>query len=233
MSFTFKQFHIDDAHCAMKISTDGVLLGAWIDVDDVRRVLDVGTGSGLIALMMAQRFENATIAAVEIMEDAVSDAYENVANSPWSNRINIHCCDFMDYHDDKPYDLIVSNPPFFDTAVKSLDMARASARHANKSLSYCSLIERATAMLAPRGSLAMVLPAEYEDDMIFRAELAKLYIRRICRVVSVTGKKPLRLLCQLSPTPGNSESSTLIIRDTLGNFTEDYRRLTQSFYLKF
>ena len=115
--FQFKRFSIKQDHCAMKVGTDGVLLGAWCDVTDARHILDVGAGSGLVALMVAQRNYRAIIEAVEIDRDSASDADYNFKHSPWSNRLNLKNIDFLDYRPSIKFDLIVSNPPFFDLSL--------------------------------------------------------------------------------------------------------------------
>ena len=233
MSFSFKQFHIDDSHCGMKISTDGVLLGAWADCSDAGSVADVGAGSGLIAVMLAQRFTIPCITAVEIDRDACIDASLNVSKSPWSHRINVQCCDFNNWLPDKPVDAIVSNPPFFTEDLHSPSRSRALARHADKGLSFNSILSRASDILSPTGTISLILPAELEDEVIFKAELSHLKPYRLCHVFSRPGKKALRFLVELGFTDKACEFTSLYIRDNDGAFSKDYIRLTRDFYLDF
>ena len=129
LCFEFKQFTVWHDKCAMKVGTDGVLLGAWANVESAKHILDVGTGTGLIALMLAQRTVQADVTAIEIDSMAAIQARENIAHSPWKNRITLFNCDFRYFHDDLKYDLIVSNPPYFVNALKCLDKQRNMARH--------------------------------------------------------------------------------------------------------
>lgn len=232
MSFGFKQFTVDDSQCGMKISTDGVLLGAWVTAPvGSAHVLDVGTGSGLIAMMIAQRALEADIVAVDIDEGAVNDARSNFLSCPFANRLNVRLCDFTSM-EDGDYDLIVSNPPFFTSGETSPEKRRAAARHVS-SLGYVSLIERASAMLTDDGRLAMILPAEVEEDVVFNAELARLKVARLCRVQTVAGKPSRRFMVELSRHDITPTIDTLTIRDPHGCPTPEYMALTADFYLNF
>ncbi len=161
--FQFKQFTVWHDKCAMKVGTDGVLLGAWAPVDDARRILDVGTGTGLVALMLAQR-SDALITAIEIDESAVCQAIENSERSPWSHRITVVQADFNTYKPDEKYDLIVSNPPYFTNSMRCPDHQRNHARHTD-TLTYETLVRRASGLLSESGTLAVVLPAEMAESV--------------------------------------------------------------------
>lgn len=140
-SFKFKQFTIFHDKCAMKVGTDGVLLGAWAPADKAKRILDVGTGTGLIALQLAQRNPHARITAIEIDAAAAGQATENVSHSPWADRVEVICHDFRDYQPENRFDLIVSNPPYFIDALKCPDEQRCTARHAgNLNYDYCFVV---------------------------------------------------------------------------------------------
>ena len=134
--FQFKQFTVRHDKCAMKVGTDGVLLGAWAPVQDVKRILDVGAGSGLISLQLAQRNPEAVITSVEIDPAAAAQAQENIQSSPWSNRMEVVCCDFRKYHPEDKFDLIVSNPPYFVDALRCPDNQRCMARHTSEHSRY-------------------------------------------------------------------------------------------------
>ncbi|MGL5464298.1 MAG: tRNA1(Val) (adenine(37)-N6)-methyltransferase, partial [Aeromonas veronii] len=155
--FTFKQFHINHDRCAMKVGTDGILLGAWAPVEQARRVLDIGTGSGLIALMLAQRSRSdCRLDAVELDINAASQARENAAASPWADRVTIIESAIQDYQA-APYDLVVSNPPYFVAGQSFSDPARALARHTG-ALDSHALLAACDRLLSPNGQVALVLP---------------------------------------------------------------------------
>ena len=235
MAFSFKQVHVEDTHCGMKISTDGVLLGAWTRTPPPSaHILDVGAGSGLIALMLAQRCPSAHITALELDLNAVTDLSSNIQSSPWADRIEAVQGDFQTFtpQEDILYDLIVSNPPFFDTGIVSPDTSRAGARH-RAGLDYRSLIANAHNLLSADGSLAMIVPAECESDLVLHAELARLNVSRLCHVITRPGKSAKRLLVQLDRHPGHCSDSRLTIRDVHDQWTPEYIALTKDFYLNF
>lgn len=227
----------------MKIGTDAVLLGAWASTADstlgeathLRSILDVGTGSGVIALMMAQRFQHAQITAVEIDEDACREADNNFRASCWSSRLNVCQTDFRTFQPedvDSTFDLIVSNPPFFVTGygADAPDMARRDARQ-DSTLPLSALIKRSADMLSPDGSLCLVLPAEREKELKFQATLYKLNLRRICYVSTVPTKPPRRILTCLSPVSGPLSEEKFSIHTSDSDYTPEYIGLVNDFYL--
>lgn len=216
----------------MKPGTDGVLLGAWATPFQSEKVLDVGTGTGLIALMMAQRFENAEITGVDIDNEAVKESAQNFRNSPWSDRLNSMEQDFREMQFLSDYDLIVSNPPFFRNGVASPSQQRTFARH-EASLPLNILLKQAYEALSPSGVLAIITPADYEEDVIYQAALMKLFPTRICKVISVEGKSPKRIMWEFSKRDEGTHQETLIIRDSKNRFTKEYIDLTKDFYLDF
>ena len=237
--FQFKQFTLRDGRCAMKIGTDGVLLGAWASpvrpADGPLRILDVGAGSALVGLMMLQRFQTATVQAVEIDPEACKDASENAQASPFADRITIVNDDFSHFAlqpQDGSFDMIVSNPPFFSTGLRAPHGSRATARHQG-ALNYESLIRHASRALTKSGVLAMVTPADAENSLTETAEFAGMKVRRLCRVSTRAGRGPNRLLWALSPTDGPCATTQLTIRDNDNNYTDEYRQLTKDFYLHF
>ena len=157
--FTFKQFEINHEGCAMKVGTDGVLLGAWCSSQSARRIADVGTGTGLISLMCAQRNATAKIDAIEIDSSAAKCARENVARSVWNDRIEVIESAIQQFSTEERYDLIVSNPPYFSETLQSPDPSRATARH-NCSLPHRDLIDAAKRLLTPEGRLSIILPTD-------------------------------------------------------------------------
>lgn len=229
--FRFKQFAVLNDRTAMKVGTDGVLLGAWCPVEGVRRVLDVGTGCGVIALMIAQRNPIAVLDAIDIDHDAIEEATLNFADSPWNNRLTAIKCDFNSMKEEERYDLIVSNPPYFTNGVLPTGDARTTARHTG-TLNYNQLIDKAARLLSDDGSLALITPIEAENDIIQASTFASLPTRRITRVIPVEGAAPKRILWQLSRRDIPYHEETLTIAHSDGSFTSEYIALTGAFYLK-
>lgn len=215
----------------MKVGTDGVLLGAWAGVDGVSTAVDAGCGTGLIALMLAQRGVG-RIAAVDIDRVAVDEAAANVAASPWPDAVELHCADFIDWAAQRPgtVDLVVCNPPFFTETLQSADSRRAAARHEG-SLGVSSLLKASATILNERGRVALVAPASREGEIALLAAQSGLSVNRLARVASKPGKPPKRVLAELSRSIGPTEVTTIFITDETGGVGEEYRRLTTDFYL--
>ena len=231
-SFTFKQFTVHHDKCAMKVGTDGVLLGAWAPVDDAVRILDVGTGTGLIALQMAQRNTHAFVTAIEIDSDAAMQAMENTQVSPWAERIGVVCADFKDFHPDGMYDLIVSNPPFFVDALRCPDRARNRARHAGE-LNYDSLFQHSAELLTENGRISVIVPYEVEKLVEDAAWVHSLYLEHRTRVCTKEGKPPRRVLMTFGRKLQMFREDVLCISSSDGSYTEAYQNLTGEFYLNF
>lgn len=231
--FRFKRFSVTNRKSAMKVGTDGVLLGAWAAIPDGRCLaLDAGCGTGVISLMLAQRNEQSVVTGIEIDTDAADEATANAAASIFSGRVNIINGDFLDMDENCGFDLIACNPPFFTETTKSEDPARAAAR-TEGSLSLRSLLEKSRKLLNPSGKLAIVIPAQRRGEVEFESSLAGLYVTRVCSVVTVTGKPPRRLLIELSRNCAPCEESTLVISERTGDYTKEYIELLKDFYLKF
>ena len=231
--FHFKQFTIRQDRCTMKVGTDGVLLGAWVDVAHSNWTLDVGAGTGLIAMMMAQRNSQARIDAIDIDGDACSQASENVANSLFKDRIRIIRQSFFDYSSEKKYDLIVSNPPFFKNALPCPDKRRNAARH-NDSLPLKQLVEHAISLLSANGRIALILPVLLADELDFIVATHRLYERRRTNVITIEGGRPKRFLIELSvkrPLIQEDAYKTLILETKGHQRTAPYEALTKDFYL--
>ena len=231
--FQFKQFLVTQEKSALKVGTDGVLLGAWCNVEGAKQILDVGTGTGLIALMLAQRTD-ALIDAVEINEEAGTDACRNFQRSPWKDRITLHCADFNQFIsvDSARYDLVVSNPPFFRSSLRSRDHAASQARH-DITLSFFQLISGAQKILNKTGRLSVIIPVESLDDFRETARLAGLYLSRKTIVIPGTGKAPKRALLEFTVQPGYPASEELVILNANGQYSSDFVSLTKDFYLNF
>jgi tRNA1Val (adenine37-N6)-methyltransferase len=223
----------------MKVGTDGVLLGAWSPTaishqHSAFSILDVGTGSGLVALMMAQRCLEAQIDAIDIDEEAVKQAKENIDASPWRARLHAYCRSLQDWEPSTQYDLIVSNPPYFQNSLKNPDKGRELARHTD-SLSYEELIAHSARLLAPNGLLALILPAEAEQEIRQLAQRYSLYCTHVTRVYSKESKPARRVLIafkyQHSAISIQPSEDTLVLEDDKGGRSAAYQELTKDFYL--
>ncbi len=229
--FKFKQFTVVQEKSAMKVGTDGVLLGSWADVRQRKNILDVGTGTGLIALMLAQR-SNAQITAVELEEKAAEEAKLNVNASLWKDRVHVHCISFQHFlkHADRQFDLIVSNPPFFSNSAKANDLSRTMARHTD-TLSYSELILGSSRLLNIEGCLAVILPLETSIGFEKLAIESGFSLQRKTLVKPKSGKDVNRVLLSFGKNTTTIVGDTITIYDENGQWTESYKDLTRSFYL--
>lgn len=227
--FKFKQFTVYHDKCAMKVGTDGVLLGAWCDVAGVRRMLDVGTGTGLIALMAAQRSE-AHVTALDVDAAAVEQARENCDASPWAERIDVVQADFCSYRPGGLFDCIVSNPPYFVEDVHCPDKQRNMARH-TAGLTFASLLERVGALLSEEGRFSVVLPAVAVADFVYQAMRNKLYLSRRTLVCTKSGVLPKRALLEFSRVENTCRESVLTIESEHHKYTPEFVELVKDFYL--
>lgn len=235
MSFQFKQFSVEQDRCAMKIGTDGVLLGAWAPIENQPfSVLDIGAGTGIIALMIAQRSHAEQIDALEIDENAYEQAVENFENSPWSDRLfcfHAGLDEFMDEPEDE-YDLIVSNPPFYTEDYQSGNEQRDLARFSD-ALPFEDLVEAAELLLSENGIFAVIVPFKEEEKLIALANQFDLFPMKITRVKGTPATETKRSLLAFSRTPiEDFLVDELIIETSRHNYTEDYISLTKDFYLK-
>ncbi len=219
--FRFKQFTVFQSQCAMKVGTDGTLLGAW--ARGGQRILDIGAGTGLLALMMAQRFPDAKVFGVEIDAQAARQAQENVAASPFSDRIVISCQDFRQCVEGQ-YDTIVSNPPFFDQSLKSPDTQRTAARHTS-SLSYRDLMSGAFSRLSNDGHFSVVIPADCKSKLESEAYLSGFFVSRVCAVRTSSRKPVKRYLLEFCKKVSGLQQEEIVIG------SESYYELVNGFYL--
>lgn len=231
--FSFKKFTIYHHKSAFKVGTDGVLLGACADVINVKRILDIGTGTGLIAIMLAQR-SDAVITAIEPDHESYLQACENVNKSGWSDRINVVCTDLQAYSPfNLKFDLIVTNPPYFTDSLKNPDPRKSAARH-NDSLTSEELLAGVSRLLDEQGNLQLILP--YVEGNIFIAEAYKygLYCNNILKIKPLPDSDIRRLILTFSRERLNvSEKFLTIEHGKRHEFTEEYMNLTREFYLKF
>jgi tRNA1Val (adenine37-N6)-methyltransferase len=232
-SFRFKQFSIRHDRCAHKVGTDGVLLGAWVDSSDAKRILDVGTGSGVIALMLAQHSGQDThLDAIDISAEDCAQAKENVAASPWSTKVEVKNISFQEF-ESKPYDLIVSNPPFFINSARPPIEGRTRARH-TESLPQEEFLENAKRLLTLNGKLCLILPVTEGKKFLTLATTTGWFCTRLCEFRSRTNKPVERLLIQLqtSDLPLIKEFIVLYENETGEEWSAEYKKLTREFYLK-
>lgn len=231
--FHFKRFSVSQDHSTHKVGTDGVLLGAWVGVgEEHRRILDVGTGSGVIALMLAQRSSaDAQIDAIDIEIRDVEQARDNVRRSPWPSKVVVHHQALQAFSPPYTFDLIVSNPPYFTDSLLPPDPARTLARHTTQ-LSFPDLLTHAARILAPRGRLGLILPYTEGRRLTTLAADYGLWVHRFTAFHSRKEKPPERLLIELAKYEGPVEDNVLILYAQGEVWTEEYRRLTRDFYLK-
>ncbi|MFK8102093.1 MAG: tRNA1(Val) (adenine(37)-N6)-methyltransferase [Saprospiraceae bacterium] len=233
--FKFKQFDIRQENCAMKIGTDGVLLGAWAAVSSsTTKVLDVGTGTGVIAIMLAQRTENAEIVGVEIDELVCQEANDNMQAAPWSDRLRSVLAPIQDFKKTttERFDLIVSNPPFFTGGTLSINQDRTNVRHTVK-LPTGELLQAARELLTPEGRFCVILPLI--EGLRFKEQAAQynLYCSKMTEVKAKAEKSVERLLLQFEPTEKTLEKDSLVIqKGGRHEYTDEYIALTKDFYLK-
>lgn len=229
--FKFKRFTVRHDRCAMKVGTDGVLLGAW--ARGGRRILDIGTGSGLVALMMAQRFPEALVTGVEVDEAACNQAAENMAASPFADRMEAVGGRIQDQDFPHPFDAIVCNPPFYtEESLHSPDRRRAMARH-NDSLPFSDLFRTATRALSPKGLFSLIVPQGALSEVLSEAALAGLCVGRRLDLRSKPGKETGRMLLEFGRGREDAEEKWAeeTVYDADGARSHWYQELTRDFYL--
>lgn len=236
--FQFKQFTVWHQKCAMKVGTDGVLAGALAPVEGMKHILDVGTGSGLIALMLAQRCHEANIRAIEIDDDAAAQAEENFAASPWAERLQLIHGDFNEFTTETKFDLIISNPPYFTDALKNPDHQRSVARH-NDTLNYHQLFLQARRLLQPTGICCIIIPTENEIFVNDMAARHHFFPQAVTHIFTKPGKRCRRVFITYWRGeendlyyPGEKTMQTIFLMDSKNDYTDTYRQLTKDFYIK-
>lgn len=217
----------------MKVGTDGVLLGAWTEVDSAKRVLDIGTGSGVIALMMAQRTSNdAFVDAIDIAEEDYTQALENFLSSPWSKKLKAYLSPVQEFDPPYHYDLIVSNPPYFSNSLEPPDMKRKNVRHTS-TLSFDDLLTSTHRLLTPDGKANFILPVVEAEDFISKAILMGFHCTRRTSFRSRIHKPVERLLLEFSKKIKETVESSIILYDNNNLPSAEYRSLTRDYYLNF
>ena len=227
--FRFKQFCIHHDRCAMKVGTDGVLLGAWGCVDG-RRILDIGTGTCLIALMAAQRNPEANVLGIDIDEEAVVQARENIAESPFCSRIECVLQDVLTFETEELFDAILCNPPFFTEDTLPDDKSRALARN-NKNLPFRLLIKKVAELLAENGVFSLVVPSGLVREIVGLCLENGLHLVRRCQVHTTAQKPPRRTLLAFSRQDMKCDEQELCLMNKDGSRSPQYQELTKDFYL--
>ena len=227
--FKFKHFEIHQDRCAMKVGTDGVLLGAW--ALGGKRILDIGSGTGLISLMMAQRYPEAQVVGIDLDAEACAEARENVAASPFADRVNIVDCRLQDYESVEKFDAIVSNPPFFLNSLKNPDSKRSMARHAD-SLPFRELFRGVKLLLSDDGVFSAIIPVEVLEAFASEGYMHGFYLLRQCGIKTVERKQPKRYLLTFAKHRCmEMDDMVETMMDSEGNRSEWYAKITEEFYV--
>lgn len=241
--FRFKRFEVVNERSAMKVNTDGVLLGALMTILPTdRTLLDIGTGTGTIALMAAQRLFSCGIChadrsaenrvdAIDIDEASAEEAEANFRNSPWSEALHAYHTSLDEFASDRKYDLIFSNPPYFEDSLNAPEERRNNARHTSTGLSYREILDFASQSLTDNGRVAFVLPAETEKSLCRHARMNGLHLFRIVRVRTVPRKEPSRIIAEFFRTRIDAPEDTVLTIQNEGKYTEEYLSLMRDFYL--
>lgn len=231
--FQFKQFRIDQTHSAMKVGTDGVLLGSWASIENSKEILDIGCGTGLISLMVAQRNPQALITAIDISESAIKDTLLNFGASPWNSRLSSHNIELSEFVNstNKKFDHIVCNPPFFNRSLKSESQTKNHARH-DDSLPFEMLFEYASKILNNEGLLSIIIPSDRKEESIKMASAHNLFLQRETNVYpKLESVMPKRALLEFGLSEKPLRLSNLYIEKERHIYTDEYKSLTSSFYL--
>jgi tRNA1Val (adenine37-N6)-methyltransferase len=230
--FRFKQFEVLQSRSAMRVGTDSVLLGAWADVNLAKSILDVGTGTGVIALLCAQRNASAKIDAIEIDEGSAEDAFENFGNSPWSGNLRLHRGDYLKIVSDRKFDLVISNPPYFSQSLRSTDPVRNAARHDDRLPAEAFMI-KTKEILQRDGIIALIFPKNQLDRWTSAALNMGFYVQRICHVFTLANKDSYLVMAEFAAQhTSESKVETLVIENQPGEYTAMYKELTKPYYTK-
>jgi len=228
--FQFKQFFIAHDKCAMKVNTDGILLGAIADIRHKRHILDLGTGSGLIAIMLAQRScEETQITALELEPNAYRQAAENCRNSAFSDRLQVCQGNVLDYDFSQKFDLIVSNPPYFTDSLATRSYERDLARSASQS--HLDWLLQAKKWLSENGEISFILPFDSAEKLLSQSQTSGLFCTKIYRIITKQGQQPKRMIVSFSLQHQPIIEQALVIYTAENQYTEAFKQLTRAFYL--
>lgn len=227
--FQFKHFSITQKESAMKVGTDAMLLGAFVNVENKQIALDIGTGTGVVALMVAQKNVALTIDAVEIDKQSADEAKLNFENSNWSNRLKVFNTDFLAFQTDKQYDLIVSNPPYFSTTNENQSERKSKARHVS-SLAIKPLISKIATLLSSNGHFWLIIP--YSDFDVWHAQISanKLNISKRINIIGKEGNEPIRSILNIDFSTTEIQNETFCVRNKDNSYSDYYVELTREFH---
>jgi tRNA1Val (adenine37-N6)-methyltransferase len=228
--FQFKQFTVHQSRAAMPVTTDACIFGALINANHAKTALDIGTGTGLVSLMLAQRFSELMIGAVEIDKPSAEEASENFKNSPWADRLRVFHADFCHWENHQTYDLIVSNPPFFSEQLPSTEQRKRQARHTT-TLNYPILLQKSAALLNPTGFIWLLIPELHRAEIETMAEEQGLFVhKRIAVHASPTHAAHASILC-LGFKPGQAETMEFVTYEMPGKYSRQMQEMMGEFYL--
>ena len=229
--FKFKQFSVCDDRASMKVGTDAVLLGAWVDILLAKNILDIGAGSGIIALMIAQRTgPNVKINAVELLAQDAQQASENISNSPWLGKISVSNTSIQEFYPGRHYDRIICNPPYFSKSLLPPIDTRSKVRH-DTALTLDELLAATGRLLSPMGKLSLILPFVESKAFIQKANSTGLFLHHLTKFFTRHGKAQERTLMEFGFTTDALREDSLILYQSKGHWTKEYQKLTQDFYL--
>ena len=229
--FHFRHFSLFHHRSTMKVGTDSILLGCWVEVRPTDVVLDVGTGCGLLPLMLAQKGV-AQVDAVDIDAASVEEASINFEASQWRGQLKAYCIDIVDFQPNKKYDLIISNPPFFNRFSKCDSVRKSRARHNDAGLSYATICQVVRRVLKPDGRLSVVLPFEVSEEFLKTAENYGIFLHKRLTIIPIDGKEPNRVNLELGFEKGREVcEESFVIRDTDKHFTAQYKEFLKDYYL--
>ncbi len=232
--FEFKQFSIEQTSSVFKVGTDACLLGAWVEVSNAALILDVGTGTGVIALICAQRNKTAQILAIDINSEATDLAAKNFLNSPWKSRLKTQCVRFQDlqlselFH----FDLIVCNPPFFKDSIHNSTQSQSLARH-EIALNLAEMLEKAVNVLSPDGNIALIIPYARASELLQISSQVGLHIQRLFSVAPFGHKPANRLMVSLAKNKVDYHESHLVLRSSAKSYSAEFQQLMQPYYKNF
>ena len=241
--FRFKKFEVINERSAMKVNTDGVLLGASMTIrHSDRYLLDIGSGTGTIALMAAQRLDGMQaedssaqrISAIDIDEASATEAAANFSKSPWADNLQAFHSSLEEFSaavGDIKYDLIFSNPPYFEASLNAPEERRNNARHTSTGLSYREILDFASQYLAEEGRVSLVLPSDTENALCRHARMNGLHLFRILRIRTVPRKQPSRIIAEFSRVRTDSPEDSVLTIQNEGKYTQEYLSLMQDFYI--
>ena len=229
--FHFKHFSLYHHRSTMKVGTDAILLGRWTEVNPTDIVLDIGTGCGLLPLMLLQKGV-AHVDAVDIDKASIEEATINFEASQWRDHLKAYCTDVVDFESDKKYDLIVSNPPFFNRFSKCDSERKSRARHNDAGLSYATICREVCRLMQPEGRFALVLPYDVSDVFLEEAEKAGLYLHKRMTIIPIEGREPNRVNLELGFSKNVViQEDTFVIRGAEKRFTAQYKEFLKDYYL--